>query len=148
LIYVWYMVSRVYSGLEDGGCSVTEIELARTPRTLLQKESDTNRREIWHRDGLFKLIFVVLALSFGIAGFNWFAIPAFFSLLSLQVIIFNPLVNYKMSKQGYKVGFFHLSDSGIDGFWKDKVGEKTYYFISLIIFATTTLVLWSHIKLV
>lgn len=148
VIYIWYIVSRFFSGLEDGGCSVTEIELARSNRNMLQQLDDKERRTKWHNNGFFKLIFVLAALSVAMVGFTWYCIPAFFSLASLQAIIFNPMVNITKSKAGYESGFFHLGDGSWDGFWKKLVGEKLYYFGSLILFLiTTAIVLWHTLNL-
>lgn len=130
-IYVAFILSRFLSGMEDGYVSETEIELARTSRTQIQRREDKERRRSWHVFGGWKYLFVCIALAVGIAGVSWAFIPALVSLLVLQVIIFNPMINWVLELDN----FFHLSDDGIDGFGKRVFGEKIYYFLNCVIFA-------------
>ena len=116
--------------------SLTEIRLSKARKTDIARALDTKNRNTWHRNGLVKLVLLLLAISLSQYRVDLLsAAILFFSLLASQVVIFNPIVAKKIYKeQNLKYNFFHLSKSGWDGFWRRTIGEKTYYFLNLLIF--------------
>lgn len=139
LTYLFYIISRFYSGHEDGLVSQTEIALGKTRDLLLKKNivtpiktalniaDDTKRRNAWHQKGGIKTIFIALSLSVSYT-FSYRIAFVFVSLLTLQILIFNPIIATKYLKQGY----FYLGK----GKWDSKFegNEKLYYFTCLAIF--------------
>ena len=123
---VLYLISRYFSGKEDGNVSLTEIDLARCA-TPEEKILDAERRRQWHKDGGIKLVLASAAFSLAYS-FNFEAIFMFFMLLSSQVLIFNPVIAVKYLKQG----FFYISPKGFEGYF-NKV-PKLYYFLNLAIY--------------
>jgi hypothetical protein len=119
--------------------SLTEIELARArgrskaPKWQEREAAlvDGLRRSSWHNDGAFKLVFNALAMS----GFMYPSIlemiAMFFSILSLQVIIFNPIIATRYLDKHY----VYLSDNRWEGWWKHRIGETFYHlFFGWLIF--------------
>lgn len=144
VVHLIYLVSRYYSGKEDGGVSLTEIDLAKRA-TPEEKIEDTERRRQWHKDGGIKLVLTAAAFSLAYS-FDEKAIFMFFMLLSAQVLVFNPVIAVKYLGKG----FFYISPNGFEGmFYKT---PKLYYFLNLAIYigCLTTLILieWLNLNLV
>ena len=116
--------------------SITEIRLARSRKNDIARALDTENRRRWHRNGLVKLTLVLIAISLSqYWGELLKAAILFLSLSASQVVIFNPIVAKWIAKeQEVKYNFYHLSDSGWDGFFKRTTGEKIYYYIALVVF--------------
>ena len=53
-----YIISRFYSGSEDGLVSVTEIELSKCRSSQQQRTLDTERRKLWHKKGGIKTVLI------------------------------------------------------------------------------------------
>ena len=132
-VLLLYAISRIYSGFEDGAVSRTEIELA-TVRGMFgmvtARKADTIRRAEWHKNGAIKLIFTAMALGLSLGGFNPVAMAYFVAVLSLQVLIFNPIIATKYLDKK----FTYLAPNGWDGFFKKTIGEAGYYVLNLLIF--------------
>ena len=135
-LYLFWSLSRVWSGREDGGVSVTEIRLSKSRKNAIAKVLDTENRREWHRNGLVKFTLVLIAISLsqywgGLVN----AAILFLSLSASQVVIFNPIVaKWVAREQEVKYNFYHLSNSGWDGFWKKLIGEVPYYYTALVIY--------------
>jgi len=132
LTYLFYIISRFFSGHEDGLVSQTEIELAkcRKSETLLMQKTlvkDSQRRAKWHKMGGIKTVFIALSLSVAYT-FTYRAGFVFISLLTLQILIFNPIIATKYLDKGY----FYLGQDKWDS--KFRGSEKLYYFTCLAIF--------------
>ena len=133
IIYVAYVLSRFASGNEDGKVSLTEIALASSrnrsslPKWQIAeaKAVDKLRRESWHKDGAIKLVLIAISFS----GFMYpdflSMVAMFFSILSLQVVIFNPIIAVRYLDKHYT----YISDSGWEGWWKHHIGERIYHFL-------------------
>jgi len=122
-----YIISRFYSGSEDGLVSVTEIELSKCRSSQQQRTLDTERRKLWHKKGGIKTVLIALAFSCAYS-FSYEGLILFPALLALQVIIFNPIIAVRYLNQKY----FYLSPNGWDGIFARY--PKIYYFSCLVLY--------------
>lgn len=128
-----YIMSRFFSGFEDGGVSQTEIELSRCrgkANEIPKRQLDNRRRDSWHRDGAIKLIFIAAAFGLAYSGIHYNAIIVMVAILNCQVIVFNPIIAVKYLDKY----FTYLSPSGWDGTMKRIFGERVYYIINVVMF--------------
>ena len=134
------LLFNFFNGLQDIGNSKTEIGFARMIRTLkvsgklkiLYESERANNSRLWHRWGGFTYF-----IAGPLWGFSFFkddvisGIYLSFLFWLMRPLVFNPTVAKGLPNSQ---GFFHLSKNGWDGWWRSKVGEKGYYFGSLILF--------------
>lgn len=128
-----YIISRFFSGFEDGRVSQTEIALSKcrtNVKDIKNQKLDTNRRKIWHRMGAIKLIFIAAAFGLAYSGIHYNAIFVMVAILNCQIIIFNPIIAVKYLDKH----FVYLSPSGWDGAMKRIFGERVYYIINVVMF--------------
>jgi len=141
IFYCAYILSRFFSGNEDGKVSLTEKELAqsrgRSKAPVWEEKRaaivDGLRRKSWHRDGAYKQVFIALAISGFLYPRYLEMLAMFVSILSLQVIIFNPIIAVRYLDKHY----VYISGSGWEGFWKKAIGEMAYHLLAWLVFVAS-----------
>lgn len=112
----------------------------KSPDTFNYKNNNKKEHQ-WsaiHFTTIAMTISVVFALLANITFAQWLLL--FCSFLMTRWIVFNTMLNFLR-----EIDIFYLSDSGIDGFVKKKLG-KSYgvknFIISLVLFLILNIILW------
>ena len=143
IINVLAILFNFFNGLQDVGNSKTEIELSKsrgnTGIGLAKKHFDNVRRKTWHLWGLYTYLVLGVMVAFSFFRYNYIAVIILTVVIwLLRVVIFNPVVSKGLNRK-----LTYLSSSGWDKFFNNLIGEKFYYFGSLLMYIMLNILLFN-----
>lgn len=101
----------------------------------LSSEKAKERNDKWHANKWMFLALMFINLSYEKYGLSLESILLWVGQFSLVPLIFNPTINLNKGNS-----FFYLSNEGIEGKFKEVIGEKIYYLFWVLLL--TLVLIW------